>query len=314
MSDTPQRFVGVDVCKARLDVAERPGGRSSYANDKSGIAAFVETLSPSPPTLVIMEATGGLERQLAFALTAAKIPFAVVNPRQTRDFAKAIGRLAKTDAIDAEVLAQFGEMVRPAPRPLPPEETRRLNALVTRRRQLVEMTIAERNHRATIHEVAAESVDISLGHLVKEQRRIDAEIAEAIAASPTAKAKAKLLRTVPGVGPVTAATLSAALPELGTLNRRQIAMLVGLAPIANDSGQHRGRRSTWGGRADVRSVLYMAALVASRHNPVLRAHYAKLVAQNKLPKVALIACARKLLVTLNAMVRANAEWKPPPAD
>jgi transposase len=313
LNELPERYVGIDVSKARLDVAQRPGGRSSYANDTSGIAALVKSLSP-PPALLVMEATGGLERPLAMALAAAAIPCAVVNPRQTRDYARALGRLAKTDAVDAEVLAHYAERVRPPARLPPGEQTQRLDALVKRRRQLVEMSVAERNQRRTVHAIAAQSIDTCLEQLREEQGRIDAAIAAEITADPAAKAKADLLRSVPGVGPVTAATLVAALPELGNLSRRQVSMLVGLAPLANDSGQHRGRRTTWGGRGAVRTALYMAALVASRFNPVLAAHYRKLIDNKKPAKVALVACARKLLVILNAIVRDKAAWREPPAD
>lgn len=304
-------YVGVDVSKAKLDVATRPGGRSQFTNDPSGIAALVKTLSP-PPALVVMEATGGLERPLAFALAAAKIPCAVVNPRQTRDYAKALGRLAKTDGVDAEVLAHFAERIKPPQWKPPSEQTQRLSALVKRRRQLVEMRVAEYNQRSTVHSVAAQSIDTSLQRLGEAIDDLDSEISAEIANDKDASARAALLRTVPGVGPVTAATLVALLPELGTLDRRQVAMLIGLAPLANDSGKHRGQRTTWGGRGDVRSVLYMAALAAKRFNPVLRAHYEKLTAAKKPAKVALIACARKLLVILNAMAKAKKEWEDSP--
>lgn len=313
MNELPDRYVGIDVSKARLDVAQRPGGRASYPNDSSGIAALVKSLSP-PPALVVMEATGGLERPLAIALATAAVPCAVVNPRQTRDYARALGRLAKTDAVDAEVLAHYAERVRPPARRPPDERTQRLDALVKRRRQLVGMSVAERNQRRSVHAIAVQSIDTCLEHLREEQGNIDAAIAAEINADPAAKAKADLLRSVPGVGPVTAATLVAALPELGTLSRRQVSMLVGLAPLANDSGQYRGRRTTWGGRGAVRTALYMAALVASRFNPVLGAHYRKLINNNKPAKVALVACARKLLVILNAIVRDAAAWRQPPPD
>jgi transposase len=301
-------YVGVDVSKARLDVATRPGRRYQFTNDPAGVTALVKALSP-PPVLVVMEATGGLERPLAFALAAAKIPCAVVNPRQTRDYAKALGRLAKTDGVDAEVLAHFAERMKPPLWRPPSEHTQRLGALVKRRRQLVEMRVAEYNQRCTVHSVAAQSIDQSLQRLDEAIEGIDKEIAAEIAADPEASAKVALLRTVPGVGPVTASTLVALLPELGALDRRQVAMLIGLAPLANDSGKHKGQRTTWGGRGDVRSVLYMAALAAKRFNPVLRAHYEKLTAAKKPAKVALIACARKLLVILNAMVKAKRAWE-----
>jgi transposase len=311
LKPSTKRHVGVDVSKARLDVAVRPGGRSQFTNDPTGIAALVQSLSPTP-ALVVMEATGGLERPLALALVAAKIPCAVVNPRQTRDYAKALGRLAKTDGVDAEVLAHFAERMTPPQWQPPSEQTQRLSALVKRRRQLVEMRVAESNQRGTIHSIAAKSIDASLQRLDEAIDGIDKDIATEIAADSNTRDLAALLRTVPGVGPVTASTLVAMLPELGKLNRREVAMLIGLAPLANDSGMRKGQRTTWGGRAGVRSVLYMAALAAKRFNPVLRAHYDRLIAAKKPAKVALIACARKLLVILNAMAKSKQEWKAEP--
>jgi transposase len=303
-------YAGVDVAAAHLDVAVRPGGEAwRAANDEAGVAALAARLAALGPALVVLEATGRAEAPLVAALAAAGLPVAVVNPRQVRDFAKAVGQLAKTDALDAAVLARFGEAVRPEPRPLPDAATQELRALLARRRQLVEMLVAERNRLGGAPPRVRALVEAHVAWLRRQQAEVEAALAAAVRASPVWRAREELLRGVPGVGPVLALTLLAALPELGTLDRKGIAALAGVAPLNRDSGAARGRRAVWGGRAAVRAPLYMAALVAARHNPAIRAFYRRLRAAGKPPKVALTACMRKLLTILNAMVRDNTRWE-----
>jgi transposase len=298
--------IGIDVSKARLDVALRPEGAAwRVGNDVGGIAALVERARAAGPAVIVLEATGGLERPAAAALAAAGLPVAVVNPRQVRDFAKATGKLAKTDALDAAVLAHFGEAVRPAVRPVPGA------AALTRRQQLVEMLTAEQNRRGSLTGSRRERVAAHLAWLRRELADTEAELAEAIEADPLWRERDRLLRTVPGVGPVLARTLVADLPELGALDRRRIAALVGVAPLNRDSGAFRGRRGVWGGRARVRAALYMGALVATRCNPAIRAFYRRLLAAGKPKKVALVACMHKLLRILDAIARHRAPWRPP---
>jgi transposase len=304
--------IGIDVSKARLDVAVRPGGAAWQAgNDAPGIAALVERVTALAPACVVLEATGGLERGASAALAVAGLPVAVVNPRQVRDFAKATGRLAKTDALDAAVLAHFAEAVRPAVRPLPDAAAQALAELVTRRQQLVEMLTAERNRLGSLTGGRRERAQAHVAWLRQELADLEAELAEAIEASPAWRAREVLLRTAPGVGPVLARTLVAELPELGTLDRKRLAALVGVAPFNRDSGAFRGRRRVWGGRARVRAALYMGALVATRCNPLIRAFYRRLLAAGKPKKVALVACMHKLLTILNAMLRSQTAWRPP---
>jgi transposase len=307
-----ETFAGIDVSKARLDGASRGGGAAfSAPNDPDGVAAVVQRMRQLKPTLVVIEATGGLEAPLAAALAAAEIPVAVVNPRRVRDFAKATGRLAKTDAIDAVVLAHFAEAIRPEARPLPDADTRRLDALVSRRRQLVEMGTAEQNRlQATVDDAVKIDIEAHIAYLKGRLDGVDKELQAAVEASPAWKAKDDLLRGVPGVGPVVARTLMAALPELGTLSRKKIAALVGLAPMARDSGTVHGRRGITGGRGPVRSILYMAALSAVRYNPVIRPFYQRLLAAGKPTKVAQVAVMRKLLTILNAMIHHTRPWDP----
>jgi transposase len=303
-------FVGVDVAAAHLDVAVRPAGEGwRAANDAPGIAALVARVAALEPTLVVLEATGRLEAPLVAALAAAGLPVAVVNPRQVRDFAKAVGQLAKTDALDAAVLARFGEAVRPEPRPLPDAAAQELRALLARRQQLVEMLVAEQNRLGGAPPRVGASVAEHVAWLRRQLAGVDGELAALVRASPAWRAREDLLRSVPGVGPVLATTLLALLPELGALDRRAVAALVGVAPLNRDSGAARGRRAVWGGRARVRAALYMAALVATRHNPAIRAFYARLLAAGKPKKVALTACMRKLLTILNAMVRDDTRWQ-----
>ena len=304
-------FVGIDVAKDRLDVHVRPSGEAfAVARDGKGLDALADRLGRLDVSLAVLEATGGYETMVAAALCAAGLPLAVVNPRQIRDFARATGRLAKTDALDAEAIARFAEAVRPEPRPMPDKQARALAELVARRRQIVEMMTAERNRRKRLaSRRMIGSVDRVLATLRRELAELDGEIGDAIRQTPAWRRAENLLKSVPGVGDVTARTLIADLPELGTLRRRQIAALVGVAPFNRDSGRMRGRRTVWGGRANVRATLYMAALVASKHNPVLKAFYQRLIADGKLKKVALTAVMRKLLTILNAILRDQKPWQ-----
>lgn len=302
-------FVGIDVSKTRLDIAIRPTGQSeSVANEKAGVKALVKRLGTLQPAWIVLEATGGLERPLMHALVGAELPVAVVNPRQVRDFAKATGQLAKTDSIDAGVLARFAEAVRPALRPLPDAVTLELRALTARRRQIIEMIGAEKNRLAMASKAVRKRIEAHIHWLEQELDRADQDLDRSIQQSPIWKQNEDLLRSVPSVGPVISRTLLAELPELGALNRKQISALVGLAPFNRDSGSLKGRRSIWGGRASVRSALYMAALVATKHNPVIRQFYNRLRGAGKKPKVALVACMRKLLTILNAMIKHKTRW------
>ncbi len=305
-------YVGIDVAKAHLDVAARPTLEPwRVANDAPGIARLVARLDHLRPTLIVLEATGGYERPVAAALTAAGLPVAVVNPRQVRDFAKATGRLAKTDTLDAHVLAHFAAAVQPPARPLPDADTQALAAILTRRRQLVAMRTAEENRLHTALAAIRARIAAHLAWLEAELKEIDTELAQAIAADPIWRERDALLRSVPGVGPVLAVTLLAELPQLGSLNRHQVAALAGVAPLNRDSGTRRGIRTVWGGRARVRGALYMAALVATRYNPVIRAFYERLCAAGKPKKVALTACMRKLLTILNALLAHRTPWQSP---
>lgn len=302
-------FIGIDVSKARLDVAVRPSGESeSVSNDEDGIKALVKRLGEIQPALIVLEATGGVERLVARALSSAELPVVVVNPRQVRDFAKATGQLAKTDSIDAGVLARFGEAVRPALRPFPDEVTLELRALIARRRQITEMIVAERNRLSGASKSVRKRIAAHIRWLEAELVRADKDLDQSIRQSPIWRENEDLLRSVPSIGPVVSRTLLAELPELGRLNRKQIAALVGIAPLNRDSGTLRGRRAIWGGRASVRAALYMAALVASRRNAAIRAFYKRLRHAGKAPKVALVACMRKLLTILNSMIKHKTRW------
>jgi len=308
--DGEKRFVGIDVAKAQLEVFIRPGGETfSVANDEVAIGELLRQLEPAD--FVILEATGGLEMPVASALAAAGIAVAIVNPRQVRDFARATGRLAKTDRLDAEVLARFGEAVRPEARPLADEQAQALEALVTRRRQLVEMLTAEKNRRARAPKALHRSIDEHIRWLEKRLSSFDDQLDELIRDTPLWRERDELLRSVPGVGKVLSSTLLAQLPELGMLNRKQIAALAGLAPFNHDSGSMRGSRCIWGGRAQVRRVLYMAVVAAVRSNPVIKNFYTQLRARGKYPKSALTACMRKLLVILNAILHNKTHWQTP---
>lgn len=305
-------FIGIDVAKDELVVAVRPSGkRGTVPNTPAGVRSLVQSWRETAPTLIVLEATGGYEALAATRLATAGLPVVVINPRQARDFAKATGQLAKTDQIDATLLAQFAEVVRPPVRALADEDTRQLDALLTRRDQVLEMLVAER-HRLTEVRPSAKAIRQSLqqhiAFLEKQLTRTDDEIEACIAASPVWAARDALLQTVPGVGAVIARTLLAALPELGQLTRQEIGKLVGVAPLNRDSGQYRGHRRIAGGRAHVRRKLYMGALVAMRCNPRLRAFYRRLVDAGKPKKVALVACMHKLLTILNQMMRTATPW------
>jgi transposase len=305
-------FVGLDVSRDRLDVHVRPSEESfATARDGVGIAALAERLAVLHPTLVVMEATGGFETIVAAGLAAAGLPLAVVNPRQIRAFAQALGLKAKTDALDAAAIARFAEAVRPEPRPVADAEAQALGELVARRRQLVETMTAERNRRRQLTRPhLIKGVDRVLKVLQQELSQLENDIDAAVRGSPVWRETAELLTSVPGVGDTTARTLIAELPELGRLNRREIAALAGLAPFNRDSGRFRGKRAIAGGRASVRTALFMASWVACRHNPVLKAFSDRLRAGGKAPKQAIVAVARKLLTILNAIMRERKPWQP----
>jgi len=303
-------YVGIDVASAELVVAVRPTAEGwSVPNDDAGVATVVRRLRLLAPAVIVLEATGGYERAVVAALAAAGLPVVVANPRQVRDFARATGQLAKTDQVDAAVLALFAERVHPEPRALPDAATQALDAVLTRRRQLLDMLTAERNRLAQAVPAVRRDVQAHIRWLERRLGDLDRDLDALIQHSPVWRAKDNLLRSVPGVGPVVSRTLLGALPELGALTHKQIAALAGVAPMARDSGLWRGRRRITGGRAAVRATLYMAALVATRHNPTIRGFYQRLRAAGKPKKVALTACMHKLLTILNAMVRANAVWR-----
>jgi len=308
----PTRFLGIDVSKARLDVFSRPDGSAWHqANDPDGIATLVARLCGLPPTLVVLEATGGYEIPVVAALAAAGLAVAVINPRQARDFAKATGRLAKNDRLDAAVLAYFAEAIRPQPRPLPDAQVRSLDALLTRRRQLLGMLTMEQNRLGSCTEASVQAdLQAHLAWLSERLIQSEKELAEAVRASPVWRQKDELLQSIKGIGPVASRTLLAALPELGTVTGKQAAALAGLAPFDDDSGQRRGQRHVRGGRACVRAALYMAALSAARYNPVLREFHDRLKGQGKKAKVILTAVARKLVVLANAILRDGRPWQP----
>ena len=304
-------FVGMDVSKDRLDVHLRPSGESfAVPRDSEGVEALAARLLELGPELVVLEATGGFETVVAAGLAAAGLPLAVVNPRQIRDFARAAGRLAKTDPLDAEIIAHFAEALRPQPRPLPDEAARALGELVARRRQIIEMMVAERNRRRHMSQPKAiRSVERVLATLQAQLSDIESEIDDAIRGTPAWRAKEGLLTSVPGIGPKIARTLIAELPELGQLDRRKLAALAGLAPFNRDSGKLRGRRTIAGGRGQVRSALFMAVLVSIRRDLPLADTYRRLVQAGKPPKLAIVACMRKLLGILNAILRDQIPWQ-----
>jgi transposase len=305
-------FIGIDVSKDQLDVAARPSGESWHvANSELGIATLVKRLTELQPTLVVLEATGRLESAAVSALAVAEIPLVIANPRQVRDFARSTGKLAKTDKLDAQMLARFADAVRPERRPLPDETQQRLEALLVRRRQLLGMVTAERNRRRRAPAMTRGELDEHLAWLQLRVEAIEDELNKTIRSSPLWREKAALLRSVPGVGPMLAATIVAQLPELGVLTHKEISALVGVAPLNRDSGNWRGKRTIWGGRPQVRAALYMSALVATQFNPLIRPFYLRLLATGKPKKLALTACMRKLLIILNAIAHRGMPWRSP---
>jgi transposase len=304
-------FVGIDVSKGQLEVAMRPSGKAwGVSNDEEGIAKLAETLTKYHPTLIVVEATGSYEIAVVIALVEAGLTVAVVNPRQTRDFAKALGKMAKTDRVDAHVLAHFADAVRPEPRALPDEKARALHALIVRRRQVIEMLVAEKNRHYVTHSSMQPDVKRHIEWLEEALEQLDTQITDALQNSPLWREKDELLQSVPGVGPVLSCTLLCELPELGALNRKKIAALVGVAPFHRESGKWKGKRTIGGGRASVRCALYMATLSASQHNSIIRPFYQHLLKEGKPKKVALTACMRKLITILNAMVYRGQHWQP----
>jgi len=302
-------YVGIDVAKASMDIAvHATGQRWGFPNDETGISRAVACLQELTPALVVLEATGGIELPLTAAMAVAGLPTVVANPRQVRDFATATGKLAKTDALDAEVMAHFAAAIHPTPRPLPDARAEEFGAILARRHQVIEMLTAERNRLSAARKTVRERIKAHITWLEQELANVDDDLRHSVQESPVWREKDTLLRSVPGVGPVLSATLLAKLPELGSLNRRQIAALVGVAPLNRDSGTMRGKRSVWGGRAPVRAALYMATLVATRHNTVIRNFYQRLCTAGKAKKVALTACMRKLLTILNAMLKHRTPW------
>jgi transposase len=304
--------VGIDVAQAHLDVAVRPSGQAwRTSTAEADLAQLATQLTDLAPTLVVLEATGGLERPAVAALAAAGLPVTVVNPRQVRDFAKATGQLAKTDRLDAAVLAHFAEAVRPEPRALPTEAQQELAARLTRRRQLLDMLTAERSRLSRTPTAAIRTqIQRHLAWLAAEVAQVDDDLDQQLRQSGLWREQEDLLRSIPGVGPVLARTLLGHLPELGRLSEKQVAALVGVAPLNQDSGTHRGHRHVWGGRAEVRSVLYMSSLSAIRYNPVLQAFAARLRRAGKPPKVVLVACMHKLLLLCNAILKHHTPWNP----
>jgi transposase len=307
-----ESFVGIDVSKNTLDLRIEPVGQSLHvAYDDTGVCEICQRLSEVSPTLIVMEATGGLETRLASELAAQGLPVAVINPRQARDFAKATGQLAKTDQVDAAILAAFAQAIRPAVRPLKDADTRALDDLVTRRRQLVAMRVQESLRLGAAHSKALQqNLKSHIAWLDKQVAKLDDDLSERLRHSDVWKAKDDLLRSIPGVGAVTSLTMLAQCPELGQLNRREIAKLTGVAPLANDSGKHRGKRFIWGGRANVRAVLYMATVSAIRCNRAIKAFAERLKQTGKPAKVIIVACMRKLLTIMNAMLKSNTPWTP----
>jgi transposase len=306
-----KQVVGIDVSKAMLDVAVSPSGEVlKFANDAHGIEELNKKLKSAGVDLVVMEATGGYETAVATALVSSGLRVAVVNPRQIRDFAKATGRLAKNDRIDAQVIAEFGQAIEPEIVRLPDEDARELEALLVRRRQLVAMRVQEVNRLGLMQGAMRKRIKAHIDWLEKEIDKLDVDLTTGLRSSPAWRAKDELLRTLKGIGAITSSTLIVALPELGQLDRRAIAALVGLAPFNRDSGVMRGRRSIYGGRSQVRTLLYMAATTAIRSNPVIRAFYERLKSRGKPHKVAMVACMRKMLTILNAMVRQSTPWTP----
>lgn len=315
MTGETQCSIGIDVSLTTLDVAVFPTGEQWQAsNDDAGIGALVERLTALAPDRIVLEATAGYELPMLAALGSAGLPVVAVNPRQVRDFARSTGQLAKTDALDAHVLAQFAAVVRPKLRPLPDAATRELSALLARRRQLVEMRTAESNRLALAVERVRPEIREHLRYLDKRIKQLDRELHDHLRASPLWREQEDLLRSIPGVGPVLSAVLLADVPEIGTLTHKQLAALVGVAPLNRDSGRWRGKRSIWGGRAYVRAVLYMATTTAVRHNPLLKTLYERLKHAGKPHQVAMTACMHKLLRICNAILTSRTAWRYQPLD
>jgi transposase len=307
-----EKFVGIDVSKSTLDVCIEPAVQTLHvAYDETGIKQLVDRLKEVSPTLIVMEATGGLEVRIATELASVGLPVAVINPRQTRDFAKATGQLAKTDKVDAAVLAAFAKKIRPQVRPLKDADTRALNDMVSRRRQLINMRVQETLRLGTAASKPLEkSLNKHIAWLDKQIAEIDTDLTRRLRGSDVWRTKDNLLRGIPGVGPVTTVTMLAKCPELGMLNRREIAALAGVAPLAHDSGKYRGKRFVWGGRAEVRAVLYMATVSAISHNDTIKVFAERLEKAGKPPKVVIVACMRKLLIIMNSMLKNNTSWNP----
>lgn len=303
-------YAGIDVAKATLDMAiSNQKEIRSFTNDENGINQLVHYLKKEPPAIIVMEATGGLEKLLAAALTGADLPAVIVNPRQIRDFARAKGKLAKTDALDARIMADFACDIHPEVRALSDQQTEEIKALMVRHQQVVRMITSENNRLSSTNKAVRSSIQSHVKWLKLQLKEIDKNLEEQIQNSPVWREKDNILRSVPGVGPVLSITIMGSLPELGRINRKQIAALVGVAPLNRDSGVMRGKRSIWGGRARVRAALYMATLTSTRFNPVIRAYYEHLLKAGKAKKVALTACMRKLLTILNVMIRNNNTWR-----
>ena len=303
-------FVGIDISKDRLDTFVRP--QETFFSEpytEQGVGALVKRVTELNPGVVLLEATGGYEFQVVAALANAKLPVVLMNPRQVRDFARATGKLAKTDRIDAEMLARFAEAVRPEPRLLPDQDQRELAALMSRHCQIVEMIVMEKNRMHTTTKMVRDGIRAHLDWLQTDLKDVDKQLDDFIGKNPTFQRTVAIVRSVPGIGPAVSRALISYLPELGTINRKEVAALVGVAPFNSDSGKHTGKRIIWGGRKQLRNILYMGALAGSRHNPVIHEFYQRLRAKGKLPKVALTACMRKLLTILNAMVRSDTLWE-----
>jgi transposase len=305
-----ERFVGIDVSKTQLDIAVGQTGETwSAGNTDEGIAKTVERLKQLGTRLVVVESTGGLERKLLREMHLAGVAFALVNPHRVREFAKSLGLLAKTDKIDARLLARFAEAIRPAPTCLPSQEEQLLSALIARRSQLIDFRTAELNRLVSAHTSVQASIELLLNQLGEQISQLDRQVEQLISQNDDFTDKDEILRSTPGIGPVSSAILIADLPELGRLDRKKIAALVGVAPFNDDSGYRRGKRRTKGGRAAIRKVLYMATISASRYNPKIKSFYEQLLKRGKLKKVALVACMRKLLTILNAMLRSRTPWR-----
>lgn len=307
-----EKFVGIDVSKSTLDICIEPAIQTLHvAYDEAGISQIVSYLKEVSPALIVIEATGGLEVSIATELASKGLQVAVINPRQARDFAKATGQLAKTDQVDAAVLAAFAKVIRPQARPLKDADTRALDEMVSRRRQLIDIRVQETLRLGTAaSKLLRKSLSQHIAWLDKRIAEVDKDLTKRLRESDVWRAKDDLLHSIPGVGDVTARTMLGKCPELGTLNRHQIAALVGVAPLANDSGKHSGKRFTWGGRADVRAVLYMAAVSAIRCNDTIKAFAERLKKAGKPPKVVIVACMRKLLTIMNSILKTNTPWNP----